>query len=406
VHDWIRPEALARAEAPLRPFAPDFLDRAEGADSIGAMFARGGYRCGMVGKWHVGSSDRAAPGYEYWWAHQLGGGPYHEAPIWEHDPKTGRPMDPPRAATEPEYLTDAITRQGLDFLARTAEEPDRPFFLQVNWTAPHDPWFDGNHPQDLLDLYADTDFPSVPQPPHHPWFTAEGWPRATTDRHGALAGYCAAISGVDRSIAALLEDLEKRGLLEDTIVVFTADNGFSCGHHGIWGKGNGSFPLNFWEPSITVPFIVRWPGHVPAGMVQDRPASAVDLLPTLAELTGNDLRPDPLRAGRSLAVRLLGGQEADGADAGPVVIHDEYGANRMMRAEGWKLVLRREGPTELYDLRADPLEEHDLSGDPDSTGRILALTSLLEDWFAQHTSPPLSGWGVQVDGSGQTGPIA
>src|SRR5699024_5454477 len=81
--------------------------------------------------------------------------------------------------------------------------------------------------------------------------------RAVADRHAALAGYCAAISGVDRSIGALLDELGGRGLLEDTIVVFTSDNGFSCGHHGIWGKGNGTFPLNFWEPSITVPCIVR-----------------------------------------------------------------------------------------------------------------------------------------------------
>src|SRR5699024_10096486 len=103
----------------------------------------------------------------------------------------------------------------------------------------------------------------------------------------------------------LLDELGGRGLLEDTIVVFTSDNGFSCGHHGIWGKRNGTFPLNFWEPSITVPCIVRWPGRVPAGAVDERPASAVDLCPTLGERTGAIPREDPLRAGRSLAPRLL-----------------------------------------------------------------------------------------------------
>src|SRR5699024_7571198 len=198
VHDWLRPEALARTAAPHRPFTPDFLEDLPEADTLGAMFSRHGYRCGMVGKWHLGSSDRPAEGFEYWYAHQLGGGPYYGAPIWQQTDASGIPETPARPGTEPRYFSDALTDRALDFLRGPAGE-GRPFFLQVNWTAPHDPWFDGNHPADLLDLYADTDFPSVPQPPPHPWFVPENFPRAVADRHGALAGYCAALSGVDRS---------------------------------------------------------------------------------------------------------------------------------------------------------------------------------------------------------------
>jgi choline-sulfatase len=412
IHDWIRPEALARTGFPSPPYAPDFHERASGADSIAAMLSREGYRCGMVGKWHVGSSARPAPGFDYWWAHQLGGGPYHDAPIWRHDETTGLPVHPVEAVSESEYLTDAITRQSLDFLRRVDEEDDPvPFFLQVNWTAPHDPWLGGNHPSDLLDLYADTDFPSVPAPPAHPWFIEENFPRAVADRRGALAGYCAALSGVDRSIAALLDGLEELGQLEDTLVIFTSDNGFSCGHHGIWGKGNATFPLNFWEPSITVPCIVRWPGKIPAGSVDDRPASAVDLLETLGELTGSVPLQDPLRAGRSLAPRLLG-DTREGAGTGvavepmdeAVVIHDEYGANRMLRTERWKLVLRRDGPTELYDLQEDSREAHDLSEDPEHESLLRELTVALEDWFARHSTATQSGWDFPVDGTGQNAP--
>lgn len=411
VHDWIRPEGLARTGSPTPPFDPDFLERASGADSIAAMLSREGYRCGMVGKWHVGSSDRPAPGFDYWWAHQLGGGPYRDAPIWQFDEETGTPVRPAEPAEEPDYLTDAITRQGLDFLRRAGEEDDpAPLFLQVNWTAPHDPWFDGNHPQDLLDLYEDTDFPSVPAPSAHPWFIGKNFSRAVADRHGALSGYCAAVSGVDRSICALLDDLEEHDLLENTIVIFTSDNGFSCGHHGIWGKGNGTYPLNFWEPSITVPFIAAWPGRIPAGQVDERPASATSIYETIAELTGSPPALDPLRAGRSLAPRLLG-SEADGgedrADAAddPIVIHDEYGAARMIRTGGWKLVLRREGPTELYDLVADPLEETDRSADPSCAVRLRELTDMMSTWFARHEREGLSGWETEVDGLGQRAPL-
>lgn len=405
VHDWIRPEGLARTESPQRPYSPEFLETMTGADTIAAMLSRGGYRCGMVGKWHVGSSDRPAEGFDYWYAHQLGGGPYYGAPVWEQEEGTDVPAVPPIPTDEPEYLTDAITRQSLDFLHKhAAEESGRPFFLQVNWTAPHTPWFDGNHPRELTDLYAETDFPSVPEEELHPWFAVKEFARAVEDRRGALAGYFAAISGVDRSIAAILEHLEQTDELDNTIIIFTSDNGFSCGHHGYWGKGNGTSPLNFWEPSITVPFIVRWPGQVPAGAVDGTPTSAASLLETIGEFTGQSPQPDPLRAGRSIAARLRGADAAD-EDGTPVVIHDEYGANRMIRTDRWKLVVRRDGPIELYDLAEDPEEARNLAADPEHASRIAQLTSELDAWFVEHSTEAFSGWNVQVDGTGQTEPV-
>lgn len=411
VHDWLRPEALARAEHPAAPHDPDFPARAVGADAIAPMLSRHGYRCGLVGKWHVGSSHEPAPGYDHWWAHQLGGGRYHGAPVWRHDPGTGRPVVPAEGATEPRHLTEAITREALRFLRGPAADPTEPFFLQVAWTAPHDPWFDGNHPDELLDLYARTDFPSVPAPPRHPWARRDAFARARADRHGALAGYCAALSGVDRSIAALLAQLEEDGRLEDTIVVFTSDNGFACGHHGVWGKGNGTRPLNLWQPSVTVPCVVRWPGQVPAGRRVDRPVSATSLLETLGELTGARPLPDPLRAGRSLAPLLRGEEPTDDAPCGgapgeeEIAVHDEYGGARMLRSGRWKLVRRHDGPTELYDLEADPGEEHDLSEDPAQDGLLARLTARLEAWFAEHSTPALDGWEQDVDGDGQIQPL-
>lgn len=404
VHDWIRPEALARTASRERPHSPELLDVTD-ADTIAAMLSRDNYRCGMVGKWHVGSSDRAAEGFDYWYAHQLGGGPYYGAPIWRQDGTTGLPADNAEPASEPEYLTDAITRRGLDFLDRHhLADDNRPFFLQVNWTAPHDPWFDDNHPSELTDLYTETDFPSVPQPELHHWFRREHFQRATADRRGALTGYSAAISGVDRSVETLLHRLDERNELHNTIVIFTSDNGFSCGHHGIWGKGNATWPLNFWEPSIKVPFIVRWPDRVQAGHIDTEQASATSILETIAELTGTTPREDPLRAGRSLAPRLLGTTAAE-SDPAPVVIYDEYGANRMIRTDRWKLIVRREGPMELYDLHEDPEEAHNLATDPRQTQKLQDLTLALTDWFTHHETATRSGWRTDIDGLGQERPV-
>src|SRR5699024_12795262 len=85
---------------------------------------------------------------------------------------------------------------------------------------------------------------------------------------------------------------------------------------------------------------------------------------------------------------------------------DEYGANRMLRTERWKLVLRREGPTELYDLQEDPGELRDLSTDPAYGDTLRELTGALEDWFARRSTEALDGWDSAVDGTGQTAPVA
>src|SRR5699024_5686693 len=172
--------------------------------------------------------------------------------------------------------------------------------------------------------------------------------------HRNLAGYAAAVSGIDRMLSRVLAEMEAQGLLENTIVLFTSDNGFSCGHHGIWGKGNGTFPLNFWENSIRVPFIAWGPGRIAGGRVSDQLLSATSVFATVLELAGVSAPPDPLRTGRSFAGLLTEGGDADAPGASEVLVLDEYGDNRMIRTRRWKYVSRRRGPDELYDLDTDP----------------------------------------------------
>lgn len=133
-----------------------------------------------------------------------------------------------------------------------------------------------------IDLYKDCPFESVPHLPRHPdsiYLTDE----VAKDERGNLIGYFAAVTAMDAGIGKIMEKLEDMGIAEDTLVVFTADNGFSCGHHGFWGKGNATFPLNMYEESVKVPFIVRHPGHIPAGAVCDALVSAYDFMPTLLD---------------------------------------------------------------------------------------------------------------------------
>ena len=256
----------------------------------------------------------------------------------------------------PGYVTNVITDDALAFIDRHAHEV-APFYLSVHYTAPHSPWT--GHPQDIVDSYDDCPFVSCPQEEMHPW---ANWVSAKClGNREMLKGYFAAVTAMDLDVGRILDRLERHAIGERTLVVFTSDNGFNCGHHGFWGKGNGTWPLNMYENSIKVPFLASHPGRVPQGRTTDQMCSAVDFMPTLLAYAGVDL-PERLRRGRpgrSFAGLLEGGA-APARDR--VVIYDEYGATRMIRTAEWKYVHRYPaaggpgGPNELYDLVNDPDE--------------------------------------------------
>jgi arylsulfatase A-like enzyme len=214
-----------------------------------------------------------------------------------------------------------------------------------------------------------------------------------------LKGYFAAITGMDRAIGRLLDRLDALGLRENTLVVFLADNGFNLGHHGIIGKGNGTFPLNMTEESVRVPFIISRPGHVPHGL-HDGLWSQYDFRPTLLNYLGLDDPEADVLPGRSFAGVLRGEPDAGRED---VVIFDEYGPTRMIRERAWKYVHRYpDGPHELYDLESDPSEKTNLADDADHAPTLARLRSKLEDWFRQYADPARDGAGLPVTGLGQT----
>lgn len=385
VHDWIRGEAYG---------IPDEggVHYLEGLTTTPEVLSDAGWTCGLAGKWHLGTTRTPAPGFHFWYAHRTGDSPYVGAPVSTAE----------GAFTEERYFTDAVTEEALGFVDRQAEG-DSPFYLSVNYTAPHSPWV-GQHPQEWLDRYADGDFTSCPEEQPHEWFSWEPGPvtDAMLDPRPSLQGYFASITAMDAGIGRLVDRIDARGLRESTVVAFVSDNGFSCGQHGIWGKGNATWPLNLWENSVRVPAIVRQPGRVAAGQVSSALSSAVDLHPTLLALAGVAAPQDPLAAGRSL-VPVLQGSSA-GREA--VFAFDEYGSTRMVRTADEKLVVRSgDMPTELYHLAEDPEERTNLAGDPGYAARLSELTGVLHDWFADRTDRQHDAFGRHVSGRGQLRPV-
>lgn len=341
----------------------------------------------------MGDSHRPQKGFEYWAVHAKGGGPYYDAPMVQGDD----------VVVEPRYVTDVITDNALRWLGARAGAAT-PFYLSVHYTAPHSPWERSQHPAELFDPYYDTcPFASLPDgvtPP--PWVEGLNIPiRSAAARRGALSGYFAAVTAMDRNIGRLLDWLEAKGLRERTLVIFTSDNGMNMGHHGVYGKGNATWPLNLFEESVKVPFIASHPGRIPAGRVTDALVGQYDFLPTLLDYAAV---PNPLAAtlpGRSFADLLQGGEQTE---ARSVVVFDEYGPVRMIRDPRWKLICRFDGvPDELYDLAADPGETRNLAGGASTRAVETDLRERLAAWFTRYVDPQRDGTRLPVSGAGQIG---
>jgi len=382
VHDWIR-------DGNVGPGRVDYL---EGRPLVTDAVAAAGYRCALVGKWHLGASDVPRAGYVRWYAHASGMSPYYDAPM----------IDETRPCTVARYLTDELTGQALAFVDGEATRA-QPFWLSLNYTAPHYPWID-SHPRVYTDLYTDCPFASCPQEAPHP-FSATGNP-ATDEGHRhpreSLAGYFAAVTAMDAGIGRVLDRIEALGLRESTLVIFMSDNGMNCGHHGIWGKGNGTRPQNMYDTSVKVPALFAQRGRI-APAVRDDLVSGYDVFPTLLDYLGIPDVPSRHRPGRSFRPLL----EAGCADAErEVVVYDEYGPVRMVRTREWKYVHRYpDGPHELYDVAGDPGERINRILEPGRATVVAMLRARLDAWFAKYVDPRLDGARKPVTGCGQLGRV-
>jgi choline-sulfatase len=371
VHDWIREGNVG----------PDAIRYLEGELCTTDLLARHGWTCGLSGKWHLGDSQIPQHGFSDWFVHQRGGGPYNDAPMVRNG----------QLVNEPGYVTDVITDEALRLMDKYAEG-GYPFYLSVHYTAPHSPWT--GHPQEIVDSYENCPFASCPQEPMHPWAIS------LTEQHlgnrESLKGYFAAVTAMDANVGRLLDRLEQLGLRENTLVVFLSDNGFSCGQHGFWGKGNGTSPRNMYENSIRVPLIASHPGRIPEGRVETAMVSAYDVMPTLLDYLGLPI-PSAERnlPGQSFAPLLADRLRSDGKPSEGhkcVVIYDEYGPVRMVRTQEWKYVYRHaHGPHELYNLIDDPDERQNLVNEPNQQERITELKAMMDEWFARYVDPVRDG---------------
>jgi arylsulfatase A-like enzyme/predicted neuraminidase len=329
-----------------------------------------GYATGMVGKWHLGHHPQFLPtrhGFDSYF-----GLPYSND-MWPHHPEAKKGAYPPLPLFENETVVNAdvgpedqakLTRQYTERAVKfIGENKAEPFFLYVAHTMPHVPLFAGEGfvGKSKQGLYGDV------------------------------------IQEIDWSVGEILKALDEHKLADSTLVIFTSDNGpwLSYGNHGGSTGGLREGKGTVWEGGVRVPFLARWPGHIPPASVCREPAMTIDILPTVAELIGAELP----------------GRKIDGKDIGPLLRgepgakcpHEAYfhyyaqGELQAVRGGRWKLILphtyrtmdgqptgadgrpgryrqvRIEKP-ELYDLDADVNETTDLAAThPEVVKKLLGL---------------------------------
>lgn len=351
------------------------------------VLKNGGYTCALAGKWHLGDSIRPQHGFDKWYTIGKGGCFYYHPDIVE---------DGGIHVEHGSYVTELFTDRALAFLDELEAE-DNPFYLAVHYTAPHSPWGAEHHPKKWIEYYENCAFESIPDIPDHPDLLT-GPVYGTKKRKENLRGYFAAVSAMDEQIGRILDALEEKGLAENTIVIFTADNGMSMGHHGVWGKGNGTFPMNMYDSAIQVPFLIRWPQKLEGGTVCEEAVSACDLYPTLLEIAGLEEKSPKGLPGRNFLPLLAGAHKG----REETTIYGEYGPVRMIRTAEWKYVHRYPyGQHELFHLSEDPQENRNLYGQQEYEEIIRKLKEQMERWFLTYTDPQLDGTKEGVTGSGQ-----
>lgn len=379
-----------------------------------------GYHCGLAGKWHLGDSLNPQQGFDYWFTKPKGHTStfYNAEAIWQGE-----------VYEEPRYATEAITAHALSFLDEvapggTAEGAaggkiaagvgsasgdgtsggGEPFFLFVGYNGPYGlgEHMTYTHENRHTKYYADKELTCFPRESVHPWL------RQNRDFIGnpiSMRGYASAVSGVDDGVGAILASLEEKGLTEDTLVIFTADQGLCGGHHGMWGMGDHSRPMHTFEETMRIPLIFKYPGHTAAGSVFEERTCNYDFLPTLLDLLQMEVeRPadHPELPGHSYAAELQG-DVASVWEGGEEFFH-EFESVRTVRTERWKYTWRHpEGPDELYDMVADPGERWNLVSDPACQDVVAEHRGRIERFFGRYADPR---WDLWIGGGTKAGRIS
>jgi arylsulfatase A-like enzyme len=326
-------------------------------------FKEAGYRTCFLGKWHASRAPGYHPkdrGYDEVYAlRKAGGYPYYITQE-QIDSMEGLP-----GAKPGDYLPELMTQWACDFMARQVEA-DQPFLLHLCHFLVHGPI---TAKKDLVPEYT------------------ERLKTIQTDQDNVA--YATMVQAMDESVGRIMDQLEKLGQLENTLIIFTSDNGGltlkeTTSNYPLMGGKSFSY-----EGGCRVPFIANWKGHIKPGQINHTCVIGTDIYPSFLEAAGLPLDPEQHADGLSLMGEFTQGEEGALLPPRPLYFHHPHythasGPHSIIIDGGWKLVRYyndAEGGYALFNLEQDPNEQNDLSA---SKPEILArLSKKLNDYLLQ-----------------------
>ncbi|MCG3160513.1 MAG: Multifunctional alkaline phosphatase superfamily protein PehA [Acidobacteria bacterium] len=363
------------------------------------LLHQSGYETAFIGKWHMGNDDKPRPGFDRWVSFK-GQGAYLNPDINE-DGKSVKPSG---------YITDILSGYAVEFIKR---RHDKPFLVYLAHKAIHPEVTQNN--DGSVDLSKSELF--IPAERHKNLYASRAIPRRpsygrapedkpalqrrignlpplgsiTVTSDEAILGRQRTIAAIEDGVGEILKALKETGQLDNTVIVFTSDNGYFYGEHGLSVERRLAY-----EESIRMPLLVRYPKFIKAGATRDEIALNIDLAPTLLELAG--VAAPGAMQGRSL-VPLLEGKRTAWRNSFlieyysdkvfPRVLQMGYKAVRNGR---WKYIhyLELEGMDELYDLKADPYEMKNLIHQPGAAKALAEMKREMERLLKETSANPKS----------------
>lgn len=371
---------------------PDRRGIAPGAALWGETLGRAGYDTFMVGKWHLPedalrrSFQTLGPLTDGFRPSTTNGGAAY------HRPAPGNPWTPDDPAWGGQWIvtngrtlhsSTLIADAAIDYLQHGAARGTHPFFMYVAFNAPHDP---RQAPKEFLDLYPAKGLRVPPNfLPHHPFLIETDfngrdeilapYPRTPEIVRVHLQEYYAIISHMDLEIGRILDALDASGQAENTVVLFTSDQGLAVGQHGLMGK------QNLYDHSLRVPFVIAGPG-IPRGRTSDALFYMQSLFATTCEMAEI---PVPVTVQFPSLVPLITGSRKQLYDSLYAAFLDRQ---RAIRTEKWKLIRTLEaGEVQLFNVEEDPWEIHNLAADPRHAATVTGLDARLRVLMREMNDP-------------------
>lgn len=395
-----------------------------------------GYQTGFFGKWHMGEEDdRPRPGFDHWESFK-GQGVYYNPSLNINGEQ--------KSYGDSTYITDLLTEHALDWLKE--RDKQKPFFLYLSHKAVHAEFMPAkrhtgkyeneeivlppsffssaqpvkgksnsyglrnytgtnnqveekvDYPQGFLDerakkadafekpasgeeYYGEARMPDWQKMQRESWHGVDYMYHGDMDFETFYKRYCETLLAVDESVGAILKYLDDQGLDENTLVIYMGDNGFSFGEHGLIDK------RHFYEESVKVPFLVRYPEVLKGGQTINHMIQNIDVAPTILELAGVH-KPEQMH-GMSI-LPILKGADVQWRDRIFYEYYWEYDYPHTptmhgVRTDHYKLI-RYHGvwdTNEFYDLQEDPYEMHNLIASPEHQEIIEQLTTEVYDWLEE-----------------------